>query len=247
MSIDFIFGRNSVLEALKANRSINKILLLTGSHDGSVKEIVALARERKLRIEDVKIDKLNELTDGAKHQGVLAYVPPIAYAELEDLFALAKERDEEPFFVLLDEVQDPQNVGAILRTANATGVHGVLMPKKRACPLTSTVAKASAGAIEYVPVVQIGNVAQTLEKLKKMGLWIVGADMSGDNCFQADLSGPIVLVVGNEGEGIGRLVKEKCDFLVSIPMKREIASLNVSVAGAIVMYQVFTQRVAKLS
>lgn len=247
MSMDFIIGRNSVLEALKAKRSINKILLLTGSHEGSIKEIVALAREQKLKIEEVKIDKLNELTDGAKHQGILAYVPPVAYAELEDLFDIAKERGEEPFFVLLDEVQDPQNVGAILRTANATGVHGVLLTKKRSCPLTVAVAKASAGAVEYVPVVQIGNVAQTLEKLKKLGLWVVGAEMTGENCFQADLRGPIVLVLGNEGEGIGRLVKEKCDFLVSIPMKREIASLNVSVAGAIVMYQVFTQRSAKFS
>lgn len=240
---EFLAGRNAVLEALKSERSINKLFVQQGQSTGSIRELIALARDKKIIIEEVSISKLNALVKDVKHQGVVATVAPVAYAELEDVLALAKAKDQPPFLILLDELQDPQNVGAILRTANIAGAHGVLITKRRSCPLTGTVAKISAGAIEHTPVVQIGNVAQTLEQLQKQGLWVVGADMDGAaDYFASDLTGPIVLVIGGEGKGLGRLVKEKCDILVKIPMFGQITSLNASVACGILAFDIVRQR-----
>lgn len=240
---EFLAGRNAVLEALKSERSINKLFVQQGQSTGSIRELIALARDKKIIIEEVAMSKLNTLAPDVKHQGVVAAVAPVDYAELEDVLAAAAEKNEAPFLILLDELQDPQNVGAILRTANVAGVHGVLITKRRSCPLTGTVAKISAGAIEYTPVVQIGNVAQTLEQLQKLGMWIVGADMAGTaEYFASDLTGPVVLVIGGEGKGLGRLVKEKCDILVKIPMAGQISSLNASVACGILAFDIVRQR-----
>lgn len=246
MSEEFVAGRNSVAEVLKSGRSINKILVAKGERHGAIKEIIGQARSQGLVVQEVDSAKLDQITEGMRHQGVVAMVAPVAYAELEDILGKAQENGEQPFIVLLDELEDPHNVGAILRTSDATGVHGVLLPKRRSSPLTATVAKTSAGAVEYVPVARIGNISQTLKKLKKQGLWIVGADMDGDkNYYEADLTGPIVVVVGSEGQGMGRLTKEECDFVVRIPMKGKITSLNASVACSLLLYEVLRQRELK--
>ncbi|WP_371376731.1 23S rRNA (guanosine(2251)-2'-O)-methyltransferase RlmB [Sporomusa aerivorans] len=240
---EIIAGRNSVLEALKAGRSLNKILIAKGERQGSIRDIIGQAREQGLVIQEVDAAKLDQMAAGVRHQGVIAMAAPVAYVEIEDILSAAYNKGEPPFLVLLDELADPHNVGAILRTADATGVHGVLIPKRRSCPLTQTVAKTSAGAIEHVPVARIGNISQTLKSLKKQGLWVVGADMDGDkNYYEADLSGPIVVVVGSEGQGMGRLTKEACDFVVRIPMKGKITSLNASVACSLLLYEALKQR-----
>lgn len=241
-NIDIIAGRNAVAEALRSQRSINKILVQDGAKGGSISEIIAVARERSLAIEFVKADKLDKLIPNMRHQGVAALVAPIAFQSLEDVFAKAAAKAEDPFIILLDELQDPQNVGALLRTADAAGVHGLLLPKRRSCPLNAVVAKISAGAVEYVPVVQIGNISQTIEELQKKGCWVVGADMDGETYYKANLKGPLVLVIGAEGKGLGRLVKQKCDAIVSIPMVGGVSSLNASNAGAILMYEAVRQR-----
>ncbi len=243
---EIIVGRNSVLEALKAGRSLNKILIAKGERQGSVREIISQAREQGLIVQEVEIAKLDQLSAGIRHQGVLALAAPVAYVEIDDILAAAYAKNESPFLVLLDELADPHNVGAILRTSDAAGVHGVLIPKRRSCPLTQTVAKTSAGAVEYVPVARIGNVSQTLKALKKQGLWVVGADMDGTkNYYEADLTGPVVIVVGSEGEGMSRLTKEACDFVVKIPMRGQITSLNASVACSLLLYEVLKQRELK--
>ncbi len=239
---DLIAGRNAVSEALRSQRSINKILLQEGAHGGSLGEIIALAKQKGVPVETVKAEKLDKLAKGLRHQGVAALAAPIAFRTLDDVFARAAEKNEEPFILLLDELQDPQNVGALIRSADAAGVHGVLMPRRRSCPLNAVVAKISAGAVEYVPVVQIGNIAQTIEELKQRGCWVVGADMDGFDFYAANMSGPIVLVIGAEGRGLGRLVKQKCDDVVSIPMNGGVNSLNASAAGAVLMYEVVRQR-----
>lgn len=246
MSEEFVAGRNSVAEVLKSGRSINKILVAKGERHGAIREIIGQARSQGLVVQEVEPAKLDQITEGVRHQGVVAMVAPVAYAEIEDILGKAQENGEQPFIVLLDELEDPHNVGAILRTSDATGVHGVLLPKRRSSPLTATVAKTSAGAVEYVPVARIGNISQTLKKLKKQGLWVVGADMDGDkNYYEADLTGPIVVVVGSEGQGMGRLTKEECDFVVRIPMKGKITSLNASVACSLLLYEVLRQRELK--
>ncbi len=243
---EIIAGRNSVLEALKAGRSLNKILIAKGERQGSIRDIFSQAKEQGLVIQEVEAAKLDQLAAGVRHQGVIALAAPVAYVEINDILSAAYGKNEPPFLVLLDELADPHNVGAILRTADATGVHGVLIPKRRSCPLTQTVAKTSAGAIEHVPVARIGNVAQTLKGLKKQGLWVVGADMDGDkNYYEADLTGPVVLVVGSEGQGMGRLIREACDFVVRIPMKGKITSLNASVACSLLLYEILRQRELK--
>lgn len=239
---DIIAGRNAVMEALRSQRSINKILVQDGAKGGSMSEIIALAKERSLNLEFVKGEKLDKLVPGIRHQGVVAMVAPIAFQTMEDVFAKAAAKNEDPFIILLDELQDPQNVGALIRTADAAGVHGIMMPKRRSCPLNAVVAKISAGAVEYVPVVQIGNIAQTIEDLQKRGCWVVGADMDGATYYEANLKGPLVLVIGAEGKGLGRLVKQKCDAIVSIPMVGGVSSLNASNAGAILMYEAVRQR-----
>jgi len=239
---DIIAGRNAVLEALRSERSINKILIQDGTKGGSMSEILALSKYKHLTIEFVKAEKLDKLIPGVRHQGVVALVAPIAFKSLEEVFAKAAAKKEDPFIILLDELQDPQNVGALIRTADAAGVHGILMPKRRSCPLNAVVAKISAGAVEYVPVVQIGNIAQTIEELQARGCWVVGADMDGSTYYKTNLKGPLVLVIGAEGKGLGHLVKQKCDAIVSIPMVGGVSSLNASNAGAILMYEAVRQR-----
>lgn len=246
MSEEFVAGRNSVLEALKSGRPVNKLLVAKGERHGSLREIVGLARSLHLVVQEVEVAKLAELTGGMRHQGIVAMVAPVAYAEVEDILAKAQALGEPPFIVLLDELEDPHNLGAILRTADAAGVHGVLIPKRRSAPLSATVAKTSAGAVEYVPVARVGNVVQAIEGLKKAGLWVVGADMDGDKpYYQADLAGPLLVVIGGEGRGLSRLAKEACDFLIRIPMRGRITSLNASVACSLVLYEVFRQRESK--
>lgn len=242
MAEDIIAGRNAVAEALRSGRSINKILVQEGAKGGSIGEIIANAKTCGIVVEQVKQEKLDKLANGLRHQGVAAMAAPIAFQTIDDVFAKAAERGEEPFILLLDELQDPQNVGALIRSADAAGVHGVLMPKRRSCPLNAVVAKISAGAVEYVPVVQIGNIAQTMEELKERGCWIVGADMDGDVYYNVNFTGPLVLVIGAEGKGLGRLVKKNCDSIASIPMGGGVASLNASAAGAVLMYEAVRQR-----
>ena len=246
MSEELIGGRNSAIEALRSGRSLNNLFVQDGIKGGSIGEIIALAIESGVPIDYVKIAKLNQLAEGLRHQGVAAMVAPVRFYDLDEVLAAAQAKGEDPFLVLLDELQDPQNVGAIIRTADAAGVHGVLMPKRRSCPLNAVVAKVSAGAVEYVPVVSIGNIAQTIEELKKKGLWVIGADMDGEvDYFSGNLKGPIVLVIGAEGKGLGRLVREKCDLLVKIPMRGGVSSLNASAAGAILLFEIVRQRAAK--
>lgn len=239
---DIIAGRNAVLEALRGQRSINKIMIQDGASGGSLGEIIGLAKSKNITVEFAKSDKLDKLAQGVRHQGVAALAAPIAFQTLDDVFAKAEQKGEDPFILLLDELQDPQNVGALIRTADAAGVHGVLMPRRRSCPLNAVVAKISAGAVEYVPVVQIGNIAQTIEELQQRGCWVVGADMDGDDYYAANMTGPIVLVIGAEGKGLGRLVKQKCDNIISITMNGGVNSLNASNAGAVLMYEVVRQR-----
>ena len=243
---DVLVGRNAVTEALKSGRGINKLWIASGDREGSVAEIAALAKERGIVVQYVERAKIEALAGGHRHQGVLAYVAPVPYAELEDILKAAEAKGEAPFLVLLDELEDPHNLGALLRTADATGVHGILIPKRRSVSLNATVAKTSAGAVEYVPVARIGNIAQTLKKLKEKGFWVAGADMDGEKAYyEADLTGPLVLVVGSEGKGMSRLTKEACDFIVRMPMVGRINSLNASVAGSILMYESMRQRLAK--
>lgn len=240
---DIIVGRNAVTEALKSSRGLNKILVASGEHHGSLREIIALARENGVVCESVPGERIERIAAGHRHQGVAAYCSPVPYAELSDIVGGARGKGKDPFLVLLDELEDPHNLGAILRTADAAGVDGVIIPKRRSCPLSATVAKTSAGAVEYVPVARVGNIAGTLKKLKEDGFWVIGADMEGDRDYhEADFRGAIVLVVGGEGHGISLLTKKNCDFLVRIPMIGHINSLNASVAGAILMYEAMRQR-----
>ena len=240
---DIIFGRNSVIEALKAGRSINKLLVLEGANDSSIKMILHLAGKARIVKEYVSRQKLDKISGKKNHQGVIAMAAAVQYSTLEEIFQLAEEKNQPPFIILLDELEDPHNFGAILRTADAVGVHGVIIPKRRSVQLNATVAKTSAGAVEYVKVAQITNVAETLKVFHDMNLKIVGSDMSAEkNYSDADLSGGIVLVIGNEGKGMRRLTKENCDLLVKIPMVGKINSLNASVAGAVLMYEIFYQR-----
>ena len=239
---DMVAGRNAVMEALKGSRSVNKLMIANGSTEGSIKEIIAVAKDKGVNIQYWDRSKLDSIARGIRHQGVLAQVAPVQYAELEDILQVAKDRNEPPFIVLLDELEDPHNLGAILRTADAAGVHGVLIPKHRSCPLSATVAKTSAGAAEHVPVARVGNLVQTIKKLKQEGLWVAAADMDGKDYYDTDLTGPLLLIIGSEGQGVGRLVKEQCDFVVRIPMVGKINSLNASVAGSILMYEAMKQR-----
>ena len=248
MSEEIVAGRNAVFEALASKRPINKIYVKSGLQGGSLGKIVAAAQEFAVPVEYVQSEKLDRLAQGMRHQGIVALASPIAFSSLEDVLKRAASRKETPFLLLLDELQDPQNVGALIRSADAAGVHGVLLPRRRSCPLNMVVAKVSAGAVNYVPVVQIGNIVQTLRSLKELGFWAVGADMDGDCLyFDANLDRPIVLVIGAEGKGLGHLVKENCDMLVRIPMQGGVNSLNASAAGAILLYEVVRQRMQKVA
>ena len=243
---DVVVGRNAVTEALKSGRAVNRLLVADQDGQGSVREIIRIARENGAIVEMSARSQIEAIARGFRHQGVLAYTSPVDYTSLDELLESAGKKSDSPFLLLLDELEDPHNLGAILRTADAVGVDGVLIPRRRSCPLSATVAKTSAGAVEYVPVARIGNIAQTIKDLKQEGFWIIGADMDGTvDYFDADLTGATVLVVGNEGRGISRLVRESCDILVRIPMLGKINSLNVSVAGAVLMYESLRQREKK--
>jgi len=242
MKDEIVYGRNAVWELLQAGKPVNKILFQTEGTGGKFQDLISQAKAQKIPFQFVDKAALDRLTEKAKHQGVLAYVSPREYAEVEDILALARAKGEDPLILVLDEVEDPHNLGALIRTADAAGVHGVIIPKRRSVALTSTVAKTSAGAVEHVLVARVTNLVQTLKDLQKEGCWITGAEAGGREVYQADLTGPRVLVVGSEGKGLSRLVKETCDEIVSLPMQGKINSLNASVAGSILMYEVVRQR-----
>lgn len=237
-----IEGRNAVMEAFRSGKPIDKLFVLDGCQDGPVRSITREARKHDTIINYVAKERLDQLSEMGKHQGVIAFAAAYEYAQVEDMMALAKEKGEAPFLFLLDNIEDPHNLGAIIRTANLAGAHGVIIPKRRAAGLTATVAKTSAGALNYTPVAKVTNLGQTIEELKKQGLWFVCADMDGETMYRLDLKGPIGMVIGNEGEGVSRLVKEKCDFTASIPMKGDIDSLNASVAAGVLAYEILRQR-----
>lgn len=240
-----IEGRNAVLEAFRSGKTIDRLFILDGCKDGPIQSIVREARKHDTIINFVPKERLNSMSSTGKHQGVIAQAAAYDYSEMEDIFALAEKKGEEPFVIILDNIEDPHNLGAIIRTANQCGAHGVIIPKRRAVGLTATVAKASAGAINYTPVVKVTNLVQTMEELKERGLWFVCADMDGEVMYKQNLTGPIGLVIGNEGEGVGRLVKENCDFITKIPMMGDIDSLNASVAMGILAYEIVRQRMMK--
>ena len=237
-----IEGRNAVIEAFRSGKPIDKVFILDGCQDGPIRTIVREAKKHDTIINFVSKERLDQISETGKHQGAIAYAAAYEYAEVEDMLALAKERGEDPFILLLDNIEDPHNLGAIIRTANLAGAHGVIIPKRRAVGLTATVAKTSAGALNYTPVAKVTNLAKTMEELKEKGLWFVCADMGGESMYRLNLTGPIGLVIGNEGEGVSRLVKEKCDFIASIPMKGDIDSLNASVAAGVLAYEIVRQR-----
>lgn len=242
-----VAGRQPVLEALRSGQEINKILVAKGERQGSIREIVAIAREQRIIVQEVERTVLDKLSETVSHQGVIAQIADVRYWELEELLAVPKKPDWAPFLVLLDEIQDPHNLGSIIRSIEAMGADGVIIPKRRAVGVTTTVMKSSAGAANYVPICRVGNLTATIDTLKKAGYWIVGADMAGEACYTQNLTGPITLVIGGEGPGLSRLVKEKCDFLSSIPMRGQINSLNASVAAALLMFEVVRQRSKGLS
>ena len=237
-----IEGRNAVLEALRSGKPIDKLYVLDGCQDGPVMTIKRAAKKRDCFVKFVDRERLDQLSETGHHQGVIAMAAAYEYAELEDLFAAAEKKGEDPFFILLDNIEDPHNLGAIIRTANLAGAHGVIIPKNRAAGLTAAAARTSAGAVNYTPVVRVTNLARTMDELKKRGLWMVCADMGGTRMYDLNLKGPIGLVIGSEGEGVGRLVKENCDMTAAIPMKGDIDSLNASVAAGVLSYEIVRQR-----
>jgi len=239
---DLIYGKNPVLEALQVNREINKLLVLEDSKDRTIQKIIDIGKEKKYVIQFANRKILDKLSDGNNHQGVIAYVAAYPYFEIEELLERAKDRDEAPLLIICDEINDPHNLGSIMRTANAVGAHGIIIPKRRSVLLNQTVAKTSCGAIEHVPVARVTNIVASIQKLKDKGLWIAGTDTGGDTFYKSNLGGSLAIVIGNEGKGISRLVKEKCDFIISIPMVGEITSLNASVAASVILYEVFKQR-----
>lgn len=241
--MDQVEGRNAVLELLESERDINKIFIQSGERHGSINKIIAMAKERKILITEVDKNKINQMATTENHQGVIAIVPPFDYAEVEDILEVAKQRNEEPFIIILDGIEDPHNLGAIIRTAETAGAHGVIIPKRRAASVNSTVNKVSAGAVEHMKIARVNNLNDTIRDLKEAGLWICGTDMDTNTFYdKQDLKGAIGIVIGSEGFGMSRLVKENCDFLVKIPMKGKITSLNASVSAGIIMYEVVRQR-----
>ncbi len=241
---NIVIGRNAVLELLKSGREIENVMIAKGEREGSVKSIIALCREKKIVIKDVDKRKLDSMSAGANHQGVIACVPAHSYSSVEEILAYAEEKGEAPFIIICDEIEDSHNLGAIIRTAEACGVHGIIIPKRRSVGLNFIVAKTSCGALEYMRVARVGNLAQTIEELKKKNIWIYAADMDGQRWDKTDFSGGAALVVGNEGSGVGRLIKEKCDVTVSLPMLGRVNSLNASVAAGIIMYEIARQRLS---
>ena len=242
-----IEGRNAVLEAFRSGKCVDKLFILDGCQDGPVRTIAREARKTDTIINYVSKERLDQLSETRAHQGVIAQVAAYEYSTVDEILARAEEKGEAPFLILLDNVEDPHNLGAIIRTANLAGAHGVIIPKRRAVGLTSTVAKTSAGAINYTPVAKVTNIVRTSEELKEKGIWFVCADMGGEIMYDLDLTGPMGLVIGNEGEGVSRLVREACDFTASIPMKGDIDSLNASVAAGVLAYEIVRQRLVKSS
>lgn len=238
-----IEGRNAVIEAYRSGKPIDKIFILDGCQDGPVMTIKREAKKHDTVVKFVTKERLEQMSETGKHQGVIAFAAAYEYAEIDDMFELAAKKQEPPFLVLLDNIEDPHNLGAIIRTANLAGAHGVIIPKNRAAGLTATVARTSAGALNYTPVAKVTNIAKTIEELKKKGLWFVCADMGGTQMYSLNLTGPIGMVIGNEGEGVSRLVKEKCDLTAAIPMKGDIDSLNASVAAGVLAYEIVRQRI----
>lgn len=240
---EYIVGKNPVLEALRSGRSINKIWIAEGAQKQAVAPILSLAKEAGIIVQTVPRKKIDQIAEGESHQGVLAYVASYDYVQVEDILARAEKAGEPPFILILDEIEDPHNLGSMMRTGDAVGIHGIIIPKRRSVSLTSTVAKSSAGAIEYVPVARVTNLVRTMEELKERNIWIVGTDASAEQDFrEARLDGGIALVIGSEGKGMSRLVRETCDFTVKLPMHGRVTSLNASVAGALLMYEVYRQR-----
>ena len=240
-----IEGRNAVMEAFRSGKPVDKLYVLDGCQDGAVRSIIREARKHDTILNFVEKDRLNQLSETGKHQGVIASVAAYEYAEVEDMLKLAEEKGADPFLIILDNIEDPHNLGAIIRTANLCGAHGVIIPKRRAVGITATVVKASAGAINYTPVAKVTNISKTIEELKDRGMWFACADMDGELMYKCNLTGSLGLVIGNEGSGVSRLVKEKCDYVVSVPMKGDIDSLNASVAAGVLAYEVVRQRMNK--
>ncbi len=241
-SEEFIEGRNPVIEALKSNRTIEKLFIAKGDIEGSIKIIISKAKEKGIVIQEMDKKGLDNMSVTKNHQGVIARVSPFEYSTIEDILETAKEKEEDPFVIILDEIEDPHNLGSIIRTANACGAHGIIIPKRRSASVTQTVLKVSAGAAEGIKIAKVTNLNQTIKELKDNGLWIIGTDMDGEACYSANLKGPVGLVVGSEGKGISKLVKQNCDLIVKIPMKGTINSLNASVAGGIIIYEILRQR-----
>ncbi|MCT8976529.1 23S rRNA (guanosine(2251)-2'-O)-methyltransferase RlmB [Clostridium sp. CX1] len=241
---DIIEGRNAVIEALRSDRTIEQILIANGDISGSVNVILGLAKEKNVVVKYVDRRKLDQMSETGAHQGVVAQVTPYKYFEVEDILKYAEDKGENPFIVILDEIEDPHNFGSIIRTAETCGAHGIIIPKRRNVGVTPTVYKTSAGAIEYMKIAKVTNLNSTIDKLKEKGIWVYGADMAGEDfCFEANLSGPVALIIGSEGKGILKLTKEKCDALIKIPMVGKISSLNASVAGGILMYEILKQKI----
>ena len=240
---DQVEGRNSVLELLESGRDVNKIFVQTGERHGSINKIIALAKEKKIIISQIDKIKINQMAQTNNHQGVIAIVPPFDYCDVEDILFEANTRQEDPFVVILDGIEDVHNLGSIIRTAETAGVHGIIIPKRRAASVNSTVSKVSAGAVEHMKIARVNNINETINYLKEQGLWICGTDMDTKNYYyQQDLKGPIAIIIGSEGYGMSRLVKENCDFIVKIPMKGKVTSLNASVSAGIVIYEAVKQR-----
>lgn len=238
-------GRNAVLEAFRSGKAVDKLFVLERCEDGPVRTILREAKKHDTMVKFVKKERLDQMSETGKHQGVIAMTAAYTYAEVEDILEAAREKGEPPFILLLDNIEDPHNLGAIIRTANLAGAHGVIIPKNRAVGLTATVARTSAGALHYTPVAKVTNLARTIEELKKQGMWFVCADMGGTQMYDLDLKGSIGLVIGNEGDGVSKLVREKCDFIASIPMQGNIDSLNASVAAGVLAYEIVRQRMGK--
>ena len=238
-------GRNAVLEAFRSGKAVDKLFVLERCEDGPVRTILREAKKHDTMVKFVKKERLDQMSETGKHQGVIAMTAAYTYAEVDDILEAAREKGEPPFILLLDNIEDPHNLGAIIRTANLAGAHGVIIPKNRAVGLTATVARTSAGALNYTPVAKVTNLARTIEELKKQGMWFVCADMGGTQMYDLDLKGSIGLVIGNEGEGVSKLVREKCDFIASIPMHGDIDSLNASVAAGVLAYEIVRQRMGK--
>lgn len=237
-----IEGRNAVIEAFRAGKTIDKLFVLEYCKEGSMNTVLREAKKQGTVINYVKRERLDQMSETGKHQGVIAYIAAYEYGSVEDILKKAEDKGEQPFVIILDDIEDPHNLGAIIRTANLAGAHGVIIPKHRASGLTATVVKASAGAINYTPVAKVTNISKTIEELKEKGLWFVCADMDGTTMYDLDLKGPIGLVIGNEGKGVSRLVKEKCDFIAKVPMFGDIDSLNASVAAGVLAYEIVRQR-----